>query len=87
MALRVFGRHNALDVYGGSGANDVHVASVWYAPSQTGVKRHVVALERAQRLASRLILRAYKSVAMLVLQSEAKLQSVSNRLHERVLNY
>lgn len=64
-----------------------YAASVWYAPSRIGVKRHVVALERVQRLASRLILRAYKSVAMLVLQSEAKLQSVNDRLHERVSNH
>ena len=46
-----------------------------------------MALERVQRLAARLILRAFKSVAMLVLQSEAKLQSVSDRLHERVSNH
>ena len=62
-------------------------ASVWYAPSCAGVKRHVAALERVQRLASKMILRAYKSVAMLVLQSEAKLQSVNDRLHERVSNH
>jgi hypothetical protein len=33
-----------------------YAASTWYAPSRNGVKRHVVALERLQRLASRLIL-------------------------------
>lgn len=49
--------------------------------------RHIVALERMQRLASRLILRAYKLVAMLVLQREARLQTVSKRLHERVSNH
>jgi hypothetical protein len=49
-----------------------YAASTWYAPSRIGVKRHIVALERVQRLAARLILRAYKSVAVLVLQSEAK---------------
>jgi ribonuclease HI len=64
-----------------------YAASTWYAPSRIGVKRHVVALERVQRLGARLILRAFKSVAMLVLQSEAKLQSVSERLHERVSNH
>lgn len=64
-----------------------YAASTWYAPSRKGVKRHVVVLERVQRLASRLILRAYKSVAMLVLQSESKLQSVSERLHERVTDH
>jgi hypothetical protein len=64
-----------------------YAASTWYAPSRIGVKRHVVALERVQRLAARLILRAFKSVAMLVLQSEAKLQPVSERLHERVSNH
>jgi hypothetical protein len=31
-----------------------YAASVWYAPSRIGVKRHVVTLERVQRLASRL---------------------------------
>jgi ribonuclease HI len=64
-----------------------YAASTWYAPSRIGVKRHVAALERVQRLAARLILRAYKSVAMLVLKSEAKLQPVSERLHERVSNH
>ena len=64
-----------------------YAASTWYAPSRIGVKSHVVALERVQRLAARLILRAFKSVAMLVLQSEAKLQSVSDRLYERVSNH
>jgi hypothetical protein len=64
-----------------------YAASTWYAPSHIGVKRHVVALERVQRLAARSVLRAYRSVAMLVLQSEAKLQSVSERLHERVSNH
>lgn len=64
-----------------------YAASTWYAPSRIGVKKHVVALERVQRLAARLILRAYKSVAMLVLQSEAQLQSVSERLNERVSNH
>lgn len=64
-----------------------YAAATWYAPSRIGVKRHVVALKRVQRLASKLILRAYKSVAMLVLQSEAKLLSVSERIHERVSNH
>jgi hypothetical protein len=64
-----------------------YAASTWYVPSRIGVKRHVVTLERVQRLAARLILRAYRSMAMLVLQSEAKLQSVSERLHERVSNH
>ena len=64
-----------------------YAVSTWYAPSRIGVKRRVVVLERVQRLASRLILRSYKSVAMLVLQSEARLQSVSERLHERVSNH
>lgn len=47
-------------------------------------KGHVVALEPMQRLAAKLVLRAYKPVAMLVLWSEARLQSVSEKLHERV---
>jgi hypothetical protein len=64
-----------------------YAASAWYVPSRIGVKRHAVALERVQRLAQRLILRAYESVAMLVLQSEAKLQSVGDRLQERVSNH
>ena len=59
-----------------------YTASIWYAPSRIGVKRHVAALAQVQRRAVRLLSREYKSVAILVLQSEAKLQSVSDRLHE-----
>lgn len=35
-----------------------YAASTWYVPSRIAVKRHVMALERIQRLAARLILRA-----------------------------
>jgi hypothetical protein len=62
-------------------------APTWYAPSRNEAKRHVVAIERVQRLASTLILRTYKWVAMFVLQSEAKLQSVTDRLRERVFQH
>jgi hypothetical protein len=62
-------------------------ALIWYTPSRNEAKRHVVAIERVQRLASTLILRTYKWVAMLVLQSEAKLQSVTDRLRERVFQH
>jgi hypothetical protein len=62
-------------------------ALTWYTPSRNEAKRHVVAIERVQRLASTLILRTYKWVAMLVLQSEAKLQSVTDRLRERVFQH
>jgi hypothetical protein len=54
-------------------------ASVWYALSHSRTKRHLAALERVQHLASRSILRVYKSVIMLVLPYEAKLRSVSER--------
>jgi len=63
-----------------------YAAPVWYAPSCIGVRSHL-ALERAERLPARLILRAYKSVAILVLQKETKLRRVSERLHEHVLNH
>jgi hypothetical protein len=62
-------------------------ASVWYALSHSRTKRHLAALERVQHLASRSILRVYKSVIMLVLPYEAKLRSVSERLHKRVTNH
>lgn len=64
-----------------------YAASVWYAPARLGTKKHIAVLERVQRLAARLILRAYKSVAMLVLQSEAKLQPVIERLHKHVSDH
>jgi hypothetical protein len=44
-----------------------YAALVWYAPSSIEVKRYVVAIARVQQLASRMILRAYMSEAMLVL--------------------
>lgn len=64
-----------------------YAASAWYAPSHLGTKKHVAVLEKVQRLAARSILRAYKLVALLVLQSEARLQSVTERLHVRVSNH
>jgi hypothetical protein len=64
-----------------------YAASTWYAPGRKGIKKHIGVLERVQRLAARLVLRAYKSVALLVLQSEAKLPTVSDRLHQRVARH
>ena len=64
-----------------------YAASTWYVPSRIGDKIHVVALRRVQRLAARLILRMYKSVTMLVQQSEAKLQPMSERPRDRVSNH
>lgn len=55
--------------------------------NRLGTKKHVAVLEKAPRLAARLILRAYKSMALLVLQSEARLQSVTEKLPVRVSNH
>ena len=61
-----------------------YAASTWYAPGRKGTKRLIDQFERVQRVASRLVLRAFKSVALLVLQSEARIPSVHDRLHRRV---
>ena len=60
-----------------------YAASTRYAPGRSGTKTHIGVMEKVERLASRLILRASKSVALLVLQSEARLPSVCDRLHQR----
>lgn len=44
-----------------------YAPSTWYAPARPATKRHIAVLEKVQRPAARLILRAYKSVALLVL--------------------
>lgn len=57
---------------------------MWYGPGKVGVVRLVNALERVQRLGARLITRAWKKVALPVLEAEACLEPTKERLDRKV---
>jgi len=62
-----------------------YVASVWYGPGKTGVVRLAHSIDKVQRLGARTILRAWKRVALPVLEAEACLVPTRKRLEKRVL--
>lgn len=57
-----------------------YAASSWYGPGKPGVIRLTNALDKVQRLGARMILRAWKTVAMPVLEAEASLEPTVARL-------
>jgi hypothetical protein len=59
-------------------------ASAWYGPGKVGVVRLVNALEKVQRLGARLITRAWKKVALPILEAEACLEPTKERLGRKV---
>jgi hypothetical protein len=64
-----------------------YVASTWYGLGKVGVVRLVNALEKVQRLGARLITRAWKKVALPILEAEACLGSTKERLERKVSAY
>jgi ribonuclease HI len=61
-----------------------YVASAWYGPEKVGLVRLVNALEKLQRLGARLITRAWKKVALPILEAEACLGPTKERLERKV---
>jgi ribonuclease HI len=61
-----------------------YAASAWYGPGKVGVVRLVNALEKVQRLGARLITRAWKKVALPILEAEACLEPTKERLGRKV---
>jgi hypothetical protein len=59
-------------------------ASAWYGPGKVGVVRLVNALEKVQRVGGRLITRAWKKVALPILEAEACLEPTKERLDRKV---
>ena len=64
-----------------------YTASTWYGPGKHGTAKHILLLEKVQRLGARIILRAFKSVSLAVLEAEAGLATVADRLHAQVSNH
>ena len=61
-----------------------YAASTWYGPGKHGVVRLANALDNVQRLGARMILRAWKRVALPVLEAEACLETTVRRLQRKV---
>jgi hypothetical protein len=62
-----------------------YAASAWFGLGKAGVVKLVHSLQKVQRLGGRTILRAWKRVALPVLEAEACLTSTRERLEKRVL--
>ena len=61
-----------------------YAASAWYGPGKKGVPRLTNALDKVQRLGARMILRAWKRVALPILEVEACLESATERILRKV---
>jgi len=62
-----------------------YAASSRYGPRKRGVVRLARALEKVQRLGARMILRAWKAVALPILEVEACLEPTKERLERKVI--
>lgn len=61
-----------------------YAASAWYGPGKGSVVRLLNALEKVQRLGARLTTRAWKKVALPILEAEACLEPTKERLDRKV---
>jgi ribonuclease HI len=61
-----------------------YAASAWFGPGQKGTVRLCNALDRVQRMGARAILRAWKAVALPILEAEANVESTATRLTRKV---
>jgi len=64
-----------------------YAASVWYGPGRRGLVGLTNALEKVQRLGARMILRAWKRVALPILEVEACLEPVVVRLQRKTAKH
>jgi hypothetical protein len=62
-----------------------YAASAWYGPGKPGVVRLTHALEKVQSLGVRLILRAWRAVSLPILEVEAFLESIKERLDKKLI--
>jgi ribonuclease HI len=61
-----------------------YAASTWFGPDQRGTIRLCNKLDKVQRLGARAILRAWKAVALPILEAEASIESTKARLTRKV---
>jgi ribonuclease HI len=64
-----------------------YAASAWYGPGKVGVLRLTYALDKVQRLGARMILGAWKSVALPILEAEACLEPTAERILRKVTKH
>jgi len=64
-----------------------YAASTWYGPGKFGLGRHVKLLQKVQLLGAKIIFRAFKTVALPVLEAEASLAPVADRLQAKGANH
>ena len=62
-----------------------YAASAWFGPGKRGTVRLCHALGKVQRLGARAILRAWKAVALPILEAEANLEATRVRLTRKVV--
>ena len=62
-----------------------YAASTWFGPGHRGTIRLCNKLDKVQRLGARAILRAWKAVALLILEAEASIESIKARLTRKVI--
>ena len=62
-----------------------YAASTWFGPGKRGMVRLCHALGKVQRLGARAILRAWKAVALPILEAEANVEATRVRLTRKVV--
>jgi hypothetical protein len=62
-----------------------YAASAWYGLGKRGTVRHIYTLDKVQRLGARMTLRAWKKVALPILEAEAYLETTRERLDRKVI--
>ncbi|THX73100.1 hypothetical protein D6D04_08719 [Aureobasidium pullulans] len=61
-----------------------YAASSWFSQDRRGISRLVNRLERVQKMGAKIILRAFNGVALRILEAEASLEPVRERLARKV---
>jgi hypothetical protein len=64
-----------------------YAASTWFGPGKRGTVRLCHALGKVQRLEARAILRAWKAVALPILEAKANVEATRVRLTRKVVAY
>lgn len=64
-----------------------YAASTWYSLQRWGTLQHLYAFDKVQRIGAQAITRAFKTVALSVLEGEAGLETAQTRLHRKVTRH
>lgn len=64
-----------------------YAASSWFSRDKWGTERHIKRLQRVQKLGAQIVLRSFKRVSAAVLEAEAYLEPVVDRLTKKVAKH